>query len=158
MPKLERLALPEEYGRTTETLPWATVSEWLTTAKQYWVAINRPGSSPHVVPVDGIWTEDTLWYGGGQATAHVRLAEADPNVTVHLPDPWKVVVVHGEARKAKPTRELSQHLADLANAKYTEYGITYDANSFADPFALHPHRVIAWSSFPRDATRYVFED
>src|SRR6266536_850167 len=114
MPKLERLALPEEYGRTTETLPWATVTEWLTAAKQYWVAINRPGSSPHVVPVDGIWTEDTLWYGGGQATAHVRLAEADPNVTVHLPDPW------------------------------------------TDPFALPPHRAVAWSSFPRDATRYTF--
>jgi hypothetical protein len=67
-----------------------------------------------------------------------------------------VVVVQGQVRVTKPSPELAQRLADLANAKYPEYGITFDASSYAEPFELRPRRAIAWSSFPVDATRFTF--
>jgi nitroimidazol reductase NimA-like FMN-containing flavoprotein (pyridoxamine 5'-phosphate oxidase superfamily) len=156
VPAAEKLVMPEGYGTTTSTLTWESVRARLEEAKQYWVAINRPNGSPHVVPVDGLWVDDILYYGGSPSTLHVRAALADPHVTIHLPDPWKVVVVQGEVRVTKPSPELAQRLADLANAKYSEYGITFEASSYAEPFAFRPHRAIAWSSFPADATRFTF--
>ncbi|TDO35181.1 nitroimidazol reductase NimA-like FMN-containing flavoprotein (pyridoxamine 5'-phosphate oxidase superfamily) [Kribbella sp. VKM Ac-2527] len=158
MPTKEKLVLPEGYGRTTKTLSWESVRAQLTEAKQYWLATNRANGSPHLVPVDGLWIDDLLYYGGSPETVHVRMVRADPHVTVHLPDPWKVVVVEGEVRVTKPSPELAQRLADHANEKYAEYGMQYDASSYSEPGVLHPRRVIAWSSFPKDATRFTFTD
>ena len=157
MPIAERLVMPPGYGNTATTQPWADVCARLTAAKQYWVATNRRQGSPHLVPVDGLWVDDVLYYGGSPDTLHVRLARADPHVTVHLPDPWNVVVVEGAVDRPVPEPTLGQHLADLANAKYAEYGMEFDSNSYSDPFALHPRRVLAWSSFPTDATRFIFD-
>jgi nitroimidazol reductase NimA-like FMN-containing flavoprotein (pyridoxamine 5'-phosphate oxidase superfamily) len=150
--------MPAGYGETTATRPWAEVSARLAAAKQYWVSATRRDGSPHVVPVDGIWLDDVLYYGGLPETLHVRLATAHPDVTIHLPDPWDVVVVEGRVRLAKPSTELAQRLADLANEKYAEYGITFDAESYGDPFVLTPRRALSWSSFPADATRYLFDE
>jgi nitroimidazol reductase NimA-like FMN-containing flavoprotein (pyridoxamine 5'-phosphate oxidase superfamily) len=157
VPTVEKLIMPEGYGDTKRTLTWEDVRTWLVEAKQYWLAINRPDGSPHVVPLDGIWLDDVLYYGGSPETLHVRATRADPRVTIHLPDPWKVVVVQGEARVTRPSAALAQQLADLANVKYADYGMTFDASSYAEPFGLRPRRAIAWSSFPADATRFRFE-
>jgi hypothetical protein len=156
IPEVEALRMPADYGDTVALLAWPDVRAQLVAARQYWVATNRPGGCPHVVPVDGLWVDDQLYYGGLPATVHVRTALADPHVTVHLPDPWSVVVVEGIVRLAKPSTALAGRLADLANLKYADYGITFDASSYIDPFALRPHRVRAWSTFPTDATRFTF--
>jgi nitroimidazol reductase NimA-like FMN-containing flavoprotein (pyridoxamine 5'-phosphate oxidase superfamily) len=145
MPKAEKLVFPQGYGQTTETLAWEQVQAQLEQAKQYWLATNRGDGSPHVVPVDGLWVDDLWYYGGSPETTHVQMARANPHVTMHLPDPWKVVVVQGEVR-----------VSDLANDKYPEYGITFEASSYSEPGTLHPRRVIAWSSFPKDGTRFTF--
>jgi nitroimidazol reductase NimA-like FMN-containing flavoprotein (pyridoxamine 5'-phosphate oxidase superfamily) len=158
MPITEKLVLPEDYGQTTETLAWERVRAQLEQAKQYWLAMNRADGSPHVVPVDGLWVDDVWYYGGSPETVHVQMVRANPHVTMHLPDPWKVVVVEGEVRVSKPSPELAQRLADLANNKYAEYGIKFEASSYSEPGALHPRRVIAWSSFPKDATRFTFAE
>jgi hypothetical protein len=86
------------------------------------------------------------------------MVRANPHVTMHLAGPWKIVVVQGEARVSKPSPEMAQRLADLAKHKCAEYGITFEASSYSEPGALHPRRVIAWSSFPKDATRFTFSD
>jgi nitroimidazol reductase NimA-like FMN-containing flavoprotein (pyridoxamine 5'-phosphate oxidase superfamily) len=137
MPIAEKLVLPQGYGQTTETLAWEGVRAQLEQAKQYWLATNRGDGSPHVVPVDGLWVDDVWYYGGSPETVHVQLVRANPHVTMHLPDPWKVVVVQGEVRVSKPSAELAQRLADLANNKYAEYGIKFEASSYSEPGALH---------------------
>jgi nitroimidazol reductase NimA-like FMN-containing flavoprotein (pyridoxamine 5'-phosphate oxidase superfamily) len=156
MPIAQKLVLPQGYGQTTETLAWEGVRAQLEHAKQYWLATNRADGSPHVVPVDGLWVDDVWYYGGSPETVHVQLVRTNPHVTMHLPDPWKVVVVQGEVRVSKPSADLAQRLADLANNKYAEYGIKFEASSYSEPGALHPRRVLAWSSFPKDATRFTF--
>ena len=158
MPVAEKILLPEGYGKTTETLSWNSVRTQLEEAKQYWLATIRGDGSPHVVPLDGLWVDDVWYYGGSPKTIHVRTVRTDPNVTMHLADPWKVVVVEGEVRVTRLSHELAQRLADLASQKYAEYGIKFEASSYSEPGALHPRRVIAWSSFPKDATRFTFAD
>ncbi len=157
MPISEQLFMPAGYGETTTERTWSDVQAQLVAAKQYWVATNRASGSPHVVPVDGLWVDDLLYYGGLPTTLHVRAARADPHVTVHLPDPWNVVVVEGEVELVRPSAALAGRLADLANVKYAEYDMTFDADSYSEPFALHPRRVLTWSSFPADATRFTFD-
>jgi hypothetical protein len=98
MPTAEKLVLPQGYGQTTEALAWERVRAQLEQAKQYWLATNRGDGSPHVVPVDGLWVDDVWYYGGSPETIHVRMVRANPQVTMHLPDPWQVVVVQGEVR------------------------------------------------------------
>jgi len=158
MPIAEQLVLPQGYGQTTQTLAWERVRAQLAQAKRYWLALNRAGGSPHVVPVDGLWVDDVGYYGGSPETVHVQLVRANPQVTMHLPDPWKVVVVQGAVRVSKPSAELAQWLADLANTKAAEYGRMFVASSYSEPGALHPWRVIAWSSFPKNATRFTFAE
>jgi nitroimidazol reductase NimA-like FMN-containing flavoprotein (pyridoxamine 5'-phosphate oxidase superfamily) len=158
LPTAEKLVLPEAYGRTTETLSWASVRAQLEQAKQYWLATNRGGGSPHVVPLDGLWVDDRWYYGGSPQTVHVRSVRANARVTMHLSDPWKVVVVQGEVRVVKPPPDLARRLADLANEKYAEYGYTFLPSSYSEPGVLFPRRIIAWSAFPKDATKFMFSD
>lgn len=158
MPTAARIEFPEGYGQTTTTLSWESVRARLESAKQYWLAANSPTGSPHVVPVDGIWLDDALYYGGSPETAHVRLVRANPHVTIHLPDPWQVVVVRGEAQWVQASQELAQRLAELANDKYPDYEMEFDASTYSEVMMLRPSRAIAWSSFPTDATRFRFPD
>jgi nitroimidazol reductase NimA-like FMN-containing flavoprotein (pyridoxamine 5'-phosphate oxidase superfamily) len=157
MPIAEKLVMPPGYGDTTTTQSWSDVSARLAAAKQYWLATKRRRGSPHVVPVDGLWHDDVLYYGGSPVTVHVRTAKASPDVTIHLPDPWKVVIVEGTVKVVPPPPDLAQHLADLANQKYPEYGIEFDVSSYSEPFVRRPQRAFAWSSFPSDATRFLFD-
>ena len=78
MPTIEPLVMPDGYGANASTMSWADVSAQLVAAHQYWVATNRPGGCPHLVPVDGLWVDDVLYYGGLPTTLHVRAALADP--------------------------------------------------------------------------------
>ena len=156
MPTAEKLALPAAYGRTTKTQSWAGVRTRLEEAKNYWLATNRPDGSPHLVPLDGLWVDDMWFYGGSPDTAHRRAVERDARATMHLPDPFVAVIVEGTVRAADPSPELGQRLADAANTKYADYGYQNDASSYADALVLVPQRVIAWSSFPKDATRFTF--
>ena len=89
MPIVEKLVLPQGYGQTTEPLAWEQVRAQLEQAKQYWLATNRGDGSPHVVPVDGLWVDDVWYYGGSPETVHVQLVRANPQVTMHLPDPGR---------------------------------------------------------------------
>jgi RNA 3'-terminal phosphate cyclase len=101
--------------------------------------------------VDDVW-----WYGGAPDTVHIRTAEANPQAVMHLPDPMQAVIVEGVVQRTNPTPELAQRMAETANAKYAHYGLKNDASTYATAQGLVPSRVLAWSAFPSDATRFEF--
>lgn len=154
--RTEQVRFPKEYGTPSELLAWEDVRQQLIEAKQFWFAFERPGRSPHVTPLDGIWFEDKLVYGGSPETLHRRLAAEHPKVTVNLPDPWKLVVIEGEVRETRFAPEVAEEIAGLLNAKYPEYGENVFKPSAVAP-AVHPRRIRAWTSFPKDATAFVFD-
>lgn len=155
-PVAELLELPEGYGTPKKKLAWDAVRGELEKAKQYWLTTVRADGRPHVVPLDGIWLDDVWFYGGSPAAVHHRTVLAQPKVVMHLPDPWKVVIVEGEVRQVRPGVEVAQRLADISNEKYAEYGMTNDASTYEQVLGLYPQRVIAWMSYPADATRFRF--
>jgi hypothetical protein len=159
-PTVEQLPLPSVYGNPKKRLDWATVRKELEDAPTYWVATTRPDGRPHVVPRDGIWVDDTWYYGGSPETVHNRNVRKNPSVVMHVGDGIKAIIVEGEVAKASPSREIAQHLSDVNNEKYAHYGMNTTADTYTsgDYLALRAHRVLAWTFLPEDATRFLFPD
>jgi nitroimidazol reductase NimA-like FMN-containing flavoprotein (pyridoxamine 5'-phosphate oxidase superfamily) len=154
-PVAEHLRLPEEYGRPSTLLSWASVSQRLVEAPRYWLATVRPDGRPHVVPTDGLWVGDALWFGGGAGTVHHRNLLHDGAAVAHLEDGERAVVVEGRARPTRPSAEQARELAALSEAKYG-YAAPVEAYR-AEIWRLPPMRVLAWERFPADATRFRFD-
>lgn len=157
MPRATRLTFPSGYGTATRTMSWAEVRSRLESAPAYWLSTTRPDGRPHVVPVDGIWVDDVWWYGGAPETVHIRNVEASPRAVMHLPDPMQAVIVEGVVRRVAPAEDLASRLAAEASSKYAHYGLQPDAKAYASALGLYPTRILAWSAFPADATRFDFQ-
>jgi Pyridoxamine 5'-phosphate oxidase len=157
MPTATLLDFPPGYGKPTKTLAWHDVRARLEEAPAYWLATTRTDGRPHVVPVDGIWLDDVCWYGGAPDTVHMRAVEAQPRAVVHLADPMQAVIVEGTVRRVELDTEQAQRLADASNSKYAHYGYVNTAETYLNATGLFPDRVLAWTTFPTDATRFTFE-
>ena len=155
-PRARRLRFPPGYGSSRRTLPWASVRERLVEARTYWLATTRADGRPHAVPLDGIWVDDVWWYGGAPGTVHIRNVEARPDAVLHLPDPMAAVIVAGAVRRVTLEDDVAQRLADACNTKYADYGMDATASTYREARGLFPQRVLAWTVFPTDATRFEF--
>lgn len=162
-PIAERPIIPREYGipRTTAgLLAWRHVEERLAAAKVYWIATSGPGGRPRVRPVDGLYLDGTLYVGGSPATRWARDLEANPQVAVHLDDGSDVVILEGTAELLEHGvgPELAQRLAAISNEKYPEYGVTAADYAGPGPYAIRPAVGFGWTSFPKDVTRFRFDE
>jgi Pyridoxamine 5'-phosphate oxidase len=157
-PSASLLDFPPGYGTPKRRLPWAEVRQRLEEAPAYWLATTRSDGRPHVVPLDGVWVDDVWWYGGAPQTVHIRNVGARPRVVMHLADPMKAVMVEGIVRRVSLEVEPAQRLADACNTKYAHYGMDATADTYREALGLFPERVLAWTAFPTDATRFEFGD
>jgi hypothetical protein len=134
-------------------LPWSFATERLTADRTYWVSTTLPDGRPHARPVWGVWVAGRLHCGGGAETRWVRNASRDPRVVVHRESGEEVVILDGVAERldgdADPRR--LQRIDDAYEAKY---GVRHGT----PVFSIRPTRVLAWSDYPTDATRWTFED
>jgi hypothetical protein len=161
LPTADRPTVPKEYGvpkHAKDLVPWSHVEERLTAATVYWVATSGPGGMPRVRPVDGIYVDGVLYVGGSPKTRWARDLEANPQVAVHLDDGYDAVILEGEARllAAGVDPETAERLAAASNAKYPQYGVTAADYSGPGPYAIRPRVAFAWTSFPKDVTRFRF--
>lgn len=154
-PIAELLDLPEGYGKAQTRLKWDAVRTELSSAERYWIATTREDGRPHVVPVDGIWLDDLWYYGGSEESVHHRTVTANPHVIMHLEDAMKAVIVEGEVRSTNPTKPVAERLAATSKEKY---GYAPPAADYEKGvLTLFPSRVLAWTTFPKDATRFRFD-
>jgi Pyridoxamine 5'-phosphate oxidase len=156
MPSATLLRFPKGYGTAKRKLKWDEVRRLLEDAPAYWLATTRSDGRPHVVPLDGIWVDDVWWYGGAQGTVHIRNIAAQPRAVMHLADPTQAVIVEGTVRREALAEATAQRLADASNSKYAHYGMNNTADTYREALGLFPDRVLAWSAFPTDATRFDF--
>ena len=54
-------------------LPWSWAEERLIASHDYWVATVWPDGRPHVMPVWGIWHDESVWFS---SSAHGRARPA----------------------------------------------------------------------------------
>jgi hypothetical protein len=150
--RAERPHVPE-YGIPKSekgTLSWAHVTERLERSRNYWIVTTDDSGQPHSVPTWGVWLDDTLYFGGGPHTRWSRNLAANPNVAVHLESGDDVVILEGRVgRITDPKDPMVVRIDDAYEPKYEmRHGIPF--------WVLRPRLVLAWSNFPKDATRWRF--
>jgi hypothetical protein len=151
---------PDEYGQTDESRSelqeWSDVATRIAAAKNYFLATTTDGGRPHLRPIDGVFVDDTLAFGGSPETRWVRHLQRHPAASVSLPDDDHAVVIEGDVEYVTdPDSPLSAAVLAANVRKYPQYYGDGD-RGFLPFWALRPRRVYAWSltGFPTKATRF----
>ena len=162
--KISRPIMPKDYGvplGEDTLLQWTTVEAQLMKERIYWVCTVRPDGRPHAVPLWGAWYNERFYFDGSPETRHVRNLIANPAVSVHLESGEEVVIIEGQGKAVgKPARDVAEGLYQIYKSKYMGYPGYEPTPEMWDEGGLYeivPQRVLAWSNFPSDATRWVFE-
>jgi nitroimidazol reductase NimA-like FMN-containing flavoprotein (pyridoxamine 5'-phosphate oxidase superfamily) len=159
-PKASRPHIPG-YGIPKDKkglLPWSHVSERMAKAMHYWIGTVSPDGRPHATPVDGLWLDDQLYFGGSPQTRRNRNLAANPAVCVHLENGTDVVILHGDAQELRaPDRSLATRLVEASAKKYGYRPKPEDIGA-GGTFVFRPRVVFAWKQFPKDATRWHFQN
>lgn len=157
-PIISRPKIPAEYGvpkNNKGLLPWSHVTERMTQAMHYWICTVGTDCRPHITPVDGLWLEDKLYFGGSTKTRRNRDLTANPAVSVHLDSSEDVVILHGDTYLQKPDHELASQLAHASKEKYG-YAPNPEEYQKTGVHVFHALTVFAWKQFPKDVTRWQF--
>lgn len=152
---------PADYGSPSEDglLPWSFVEERLLSAPNYWLATVTASGHPHVRPVDGVWVDGALCFGGSDETRWVRNLSVKPHVSVNLPNHDVAIVLEGTvARIGDASHPLAAASTAASRLKYPQY-FTDTTPPFEPFWALRPRVVFAWTleGFPARATRWTFD-
>lgn len=158
-----RARFPDDYGARggdqDAPLPWGFVEERLRAALNYWVGTVAPGGRPHVRPIDGVWVDGALCFGGSDRTRWVRNLRANPAISVNLASETEAIILEGTGQWASASHPLAEASARASMEKYPQYfkdGTPAELQPF---WYLRPAVVYAWTleGFPNRATKWTFE-
>ena len=144
--------------RAAACFPGPGAEERLIASHDYWVATVWPDGRPHVMPVWGIWYDESVWFSSSVQSRKARNLRADPRCVVTADNPIEPVVLEGVA---EVIRELAaiQELVSRLNDKYSS-DITLE---FMDPdvnatFRVRPRWVFGLNDkqFTESPTRWEF--
>jgi hypothetical protein len=157
-PSAARAYLPGGYGLPLDSvqLPWTDIDERLRSARHYWIVTVGNDGVPTVRPIDGMWLDGSLYFGGDPAARWQRNLRVNTRASVHLEDAERAVIVEGEVRMIRPDYALAVRLADASNAKY---GMDQSVGDYegAQIDELRARVVLAWNVLYEDATRFTFD-
>ncbi len=163
-PNASRPVFPKGYGIPKDKkgiLPWAFVDERMTKARNYWVSTMRPDGRPHTRPVDGVWVDGALCFGGADETQWNRNLHANPAIAVHLGSETEVVILEGAAQRVTDAKDpIVAPMLAASKKKYPEYYGGSGMPPFQPFWMLRPRVVFAWtlSQFPASASRWKLEN
>jgi PPOX class probable F420-dependent enzyme len=139
-------------------LPWSWAEERLIVSHDYWVATVWPDGRPHVMPVWGIWHDESVWFSGSVRSRKARNLRADPRCVVTTDNPSEPVVLEGVAEVVRELAAIRELVARM-NVKYSSE-ITVE---FMDPdvnatFRVRPRWVLGLNDkqFTDSPTRWQF--
>lgn len=159
-PEITRPHFPAGYvNHPKALLPWSYVEQRLTDAKDYWVCSVSPDGRPHAIPTWGVFVDGKVYFDCSPQTRHARNIVNNPRVVVHLESGDQAVIVEGLAQEAgQPAPELGRKLAAAYAAKYAALGYTPAPDSWdrGGLYAVMPCKVLAWTNFLEDPTRFTF--
>lgn len=134
-------------------LDWEFVGERMRGDRSYWVTTVRPDGRPHARPTWGVWIDGGFHCGGGERTHWVQNLATDPSIVVHGEDAETVVILEGQAERIDRENADEERIERLESAYEEKYGIRHGTPFFR----VRPERVLAWSDYPTDATRWTFD-
>jgi len=158
--KISRPKLPKGYADNPASyVDWEWVTEQLTYAENYWLSSVRPDGRPHVVPRWGAFIDNKFYYDGSPETRHAQNIMKNPNVTLHLENGYKVVIMEGTSKPAgKPEPEFAKRLAEAITKKYASQGFSPEPDQWDEGglYVFTPSQCLAWTSFYENPTKFKF--
>jgi hypothetical protein len=163
-PPVSRPHFPQGYISAKDIqgkLPWSYVQERMQTARNYWIATATTEGKPSATPVWGVWLDERLYFDGSPQTRRGRNIAANPQVAVHLESGDSAVMLEGEAfiYNSPPERVLAEQIAAVYREKYVQDGYAPQAEQWDEGglFQFTPYKVIAWTNFIKDPTRWTLK-
>jgi general stress protein 26 len=161
---VRRADFPPDYGArggaADEPLAWEHVEQRLRDAPNYWVSTVSADGRPLSRPIDAVWVEGALCFGGSPETRWVRNLQANPSISVHLPSGDDVVILDGTAELiTDPGHPLAEASTAANREKYPQYFSGDDPPPSLPFWSLRPRVVYAWTleGFPNRATRWTLD-
>src|SRR5947209_1021823 len=127
-------------------LPWSWVTKQLRKCRTFWIATVHPEGRPHVMPVWGVWTDDTFYFSTGRTSRKGRNLAANSACTITNDNAEEAVIIEGSAQEVTDSIELKR----MAAAYLKKYKI--DPRSMKEPiFAVRPVTVFGFieKTFPK---------
>jgi nitroimidazol reductase NimA-like FMN-containing flavoprotein (pyridoxamine 5'-phosphate oxidase superfamily) len=160
-PKITRPQFPEGYLEHPKSfVPWSHVERRLADALHYWLCTVRPNGHPHAVPKWAVYIQGKIYFDGSPDTRHAQNIEENPYVVIHLESGEDVIIVEGVAKASgKPQPELAVQIAQALSHKYADRGYAPQPDQWNEGglFEIEPLKVLAWTQFTEDPTRFVLE-
>lgn len=158
-PAVARPMMPAGYGIQTELtqdmMRWDDIRQKLTEARNYWVATSSPDGRPHVIPVWGLWLDESFMFSTDLSSRKGRNLAQNPRLVVHLESGDDVVILAGT-----PERIACRSVLERFTAAYdTKYQFRPDIDNPDYAFyRLRARTALAWleRDFPNTATRWRF--
>ena len=161
-PRVSLPHFPDGYiDNPKSLLSWQQVEQQLITAKNYWLSSLHPDQRPHAVPVWGVWLQGRFFFDGSPQTRHAKNIYSNPAVVIHLESGDEAVILEGVCRMLlQPTPELTVPVAQAYREKYSRYGYSPQPDQWdgGGLFEVTPQKVLAWTDFAVDPTRFTFEN
>jgi hypothetical protein len=162
-PRVGRPYIADGYGipdHLDGVLDWSWARERLTDESIYWVASVGPGNRPHVTPIWGVWVDEAFWMEGGPRTRRFRNLAANPATVVTVERGNDAVILEGDAELVT---DIDDALAERLLSAYRKYIPTHGyqaerSNWDMGIWRVKPRKVMAWSDFPADTTKWTFPD
>lgn len=146
---------PAEAGKL---LAWKWARVRLEKARTYWYATVREQNrerSPHLMPVWGVWLDDTFYFSTGFKTRKAQNLARNPRCAFGCANGRNSLIVEGDARKVAHGTEFSR----ASRAYRAKYGMGIDPK-IGYLFAVRPRVAFAFSDseaeFTATATRWQF--
>jgi len=137
-------------------LPWSWVAERLARAHTYWVSTTRPDGSPHVMPVWGVWLDDSFCFSTGDKSRKARNLAENPRCVITCEVDDAQIIVEGVAEVTTGS-ELNKRFAEAYSPKYE-----FDMEGFGEPvYVVRASKIFGLMSssghFTSTATRWMFD-
>ncbi len=89
----------------------------MSKAQNYWVATSRPDGRPHVMPVWGVWLDDSFYFSTGRRSRKFHNLAVNPNCVVCPEGAQEAVILEGVAREVRES-SLRRRFVDAYKKKY----------------------------------------
>ncbi|MFY9673990.1 MAG: pyridoxamine 5'-phosphate oxidase family protein [Terriglobales bacterium] len=133
-------------------LTWSWVARKMNRCRTFWLAtIHAELARPHVMPVWGVWLDDSFFFSTGRKSRKGQNLFANAACTVTNDDGLEAVIVEGNAKEVKGEPAL-ERVAAAYKRKYK-----MDPRGMNEPiFEVRPNKVFGFieKSFPKSATRW----
>ena len=137
-------------------MSWSEIDERLGAAMHYWIGTVGADGVAVVRPIDGMWHDGALYFGGDPASRWFRNLQINPRVSLNLEDADRAVIADGEVETIRADTDLAVQLCDASNAKY-QMGQTVSDYDGAELNRFRPNVVLAWNLLYKDATRFTWD-